>query len=414
MRRGTLASATEIESTAMTTFSEVQPSRGLRRRTLTAIPYWARYTLAVYIATRLLYLAVAGLDALTQNWSLQAQMSNWDGYWYLRTTALGYPHAIPSGVHAYSTLGFLPLYPMLMKVLSFVPGFTDFGAGLAIALVCGAITVLNMNRLAARWWGEDASRRAILFFCLFPGTVVFSMDYSEGLQLMLVTFALLALEDRRWLVAGICAGFATAVSPIALAIIPACLAASFRELHRHGWTNPKALRSLIAPILSPLGLAGFGIFLWSWVGTPFASYIAQNRAWDESSTPLAIPRIVGHVFGEVFLNGSIGRLGPDGVDLNGINGIIGAAVLLYGMWLLWKSRRRVDLTALVWTVGVFVLTMTSNKTPPNARMLLCAFPALLAIGVQVRGRWRWPVYALEVGLLLVMTYFTYVGAWLRP
>jgi hypothetical protein len=398
----------------MTTLSEVPGDRGLRRRASAAIPGWAWYTIAIYLLTRLLYLAVAGVDSGFQHWSLQQQMGNWDGYWYLRTTTLGYPHVIPSGVHAYSTLGLLPLYPMLMWGLAKLPLISVFGAGLAIAMACGLGAVLQMSRLASRWWGEDASRRAILFFCLFPGTIVFSMVYSEGLQLLLVTTALLALEDRRWWTAGICAGLATAVSPVALAIIPACLVAAWRELQRHGWTDRQALRSLIAPVLSPAGLIGFGIFLWIWVGTPFASYIAQNHAWEESSTPLAVPLLFGHLFGDLLGIESVQRLGPGGIDINAANGALGALLFIWGMYLLWRYRHRVHLTALVWTAGVFVLTFTSAKTPPNARMLICAFPMLLAVGVRCRGRWRWAVYGLELVLIGVMSYFTYVGSWLRP
>lgn len=399
----------------MTTLSEVQPTRGLHRRTLPAIPSWVWFPLGVYLATRVLLLIVAGGDSLVEHWSLEHEMANWDGQWYLKTAAFGYPHQIPTGAGDYSTLGFLPLYPALMWLLSRVPALSDFGAGLTISLLCGAIATLNMSRLAARWWDEAASRRAILFFCLFPGTIVFSMDYAEGLQLALITFALLSLEDRKWVRGGLSGGLATAVSPVALAFIPTAVVAAGLELRRRGWRNREALKSLAAPILSPIGIAGFGLFLWFWDGTPMASYTAQHRAWQETSTPLAVPRLFIHVFEQVFLNGTVGTHGPGGIDLNAINGILGTFVLLFGMWLLWKHRRSVHITSLIWTLGVAFLAATSNSTPPNARMLICAFPALLAIGAMVVGRRRrWAMLGVETLLLVVMSILTYYGFWLRP
>jgi hypothetical protein len=240
------------------------------------------------------------------------------------------------------------------------------------------------------------------------------MVYSEGLELMLISLALLALEDRRWLWAGICGGFATATAATATAIVPAALVAAGIELHRRGWYSRRAWRSLLAPVLSCGGLIAFGIYLWSWVGTPLASYIAQKRAWEEKSTPLAIPDLVGHVFGELFLGHSVGSNGPGGIDINAIHGLLGLIVMVWGMYLLWRSRDKVHFTALIWTLFVFLLAVTSPKTPPNARMLICTFPALLAIGSQVRGRWRCVLLPATFVFTVVMSYLTYYGSWLRP
>src|SRR6201996_695047 len=44
-----------------------------------------RYTLYLYVASRLLFLAIAGVDSVTQHQSLASEMGNWDGVWYLRT-----------------------------------------------------------------------------------------------------------------------------------------------------------------------------------------------------------------------------------------------------------------------------------------------------------------------------------------
>jgi len=398
----------------MTTLSEVRPGHPTRRWLPDGIPRWVQYTVGVYLLSRLLYFGVASADSLIQHWRLQTEMSNWDGFWYLSTAQQGYPHVIPTGYHAYSTLGFLPLYPMLMWTLSRVPLISPFGAGLIIAMSCGLITTLNMSRLAARWWDEQASRRAVMFFCFFPGSVVFSMAYSEGLGLMLVSMSLLALEDRRWVRAGIAAGLSTAIAPVMFAIIPATVVAALRELHRRGWTSREGIRSLLAPALSPIGAIGFAIFLWAWVGTPFASYIAQHDAWGESSTPLAVPNLAVRLFKEIFLVSHYGSHGPGGIDLNAIGGLIGALLLIFSLYLFWRDRRRIPLPAMVYTLGIIVLVASSKNTPPNARMLICAFPAMLAIGAHTKGRLRWWVLGLEIVLLIVMTYFTYVGNWLRP
>ena len=108
-------------------------------------------------------------------------------------------------------------------------------AGVLISTAGGAIATYYVYRLAADWWDRQTAFRAAVLFIVFPGSVVFSMVYSEGLLLPLAAGCLFALGRKRWLVAGLLAGFATAVQPVALALIVACAAAALAEWRRSGW-----------------------------------------------------------------------------------------------------------------------------------------------------------------------------------
>ncbi len=367
-----------------------------------------RYSLTVYGYSRALYLLIAALDALVRHWPLWRALRNWDGKWYVLTAETGYPHVIH---HYYTTLGFMPLYPLLIRPLALLwPGTGYVPAGFGIALVTGGIAVVLIGRLAERWWGEEAARRSVLFLCLFPGSIVFSMVYSEGPMLALVAGCLLALEDRRWLLAGVLAGACTAIEPVALAIIPACAAVAGREIVREGW---RGRRALLAPLLAPAGAAAFAVFLWFWVGTPLATYDAQRYAWKETSSPgLGLVRA-----GRTFVQEIEGfrNVHTTPLNMNYPAGILGACFLVWALWLLWRRRTLVSLGALVWTAGVALLTLTSNSTPPNPRLLLCAFPATIAVAASRRteSSWRWLI-VITLILTVVMSIDTYVGSGLRP
>ena len=405
-----------------------------------------RYPLAVYLLSRVLYLLVALADLFIRNGRLGPELRNWDGKWYVLLAEHGYPHTIPHvyGPGGWSTLGFEPLYSMLMWLggEAFPRGVEAWGV--VISLVCGAIATVEIATLAQRWWGPVASRRGVLFFCFFPGTIVFSMTYTEGLTLALVAGALLCLEDRRWLGAGLLAGAATAVEPVAFAIIPACAAVALREIWvrgsrdgarglaavAHGLADRQARRSLWAPILSPWGAVGFAIFLWSWVGSPLANYQAQRIAWGEHSSILAI-YIQVRTFVEEFTNWQ----GWHNVNLNLPAGFLGAAFMVWALHELWIYRRGlpvadagavaaapprallgtgVSLGAWVWTVCVAVLVVTSDKTPPNPRMLICAFPLLMAFAAPRSGRRQTVLLTVTLVLLVGMSIGTFVGGGLRP
>jgi hypothetical protein len=375
-----------------------------------------RYPLGVYALSRALYLLIALVDLVVRHGTPAGEVANWDGKWYLLTVTHGYPQAI---LHTQTTLGFFPLYPMTMWVVG--QPFRAVGlhlqtsyilAGVIISLVGGAVATVLIARLAQRWWGEAASRRAILFFCLFPGSIVFSMIYTEGLLLALLAAAILANERRRWLRAGVLAGLATAVGPVAVAIIPAFAVVALREIRLRGWRDPEARRALIAPLLAPVGLASFGAFLWIWTGSPLASYTTQGSkwGWQESSTPSAIPRQASTLIHEI----ESFTFHHPGINLNFVSGLIGTAFLFYALWRLWHWRSAVSLVALVWTLGVAVLTLTSANTPPNPRMLLCAFPAVLVVGAEAEGRRQKRLLWFTLLVTIAMSMGSFVGTGLRP
>jgi hypothetical protein len=340
-----------------------------------------------------------------------SQLSNWDGGWYLGLAAHGYPTVVS---HGQTTLGFFPLYSLAMWVVGHAFFISFAMAGVLISLVTGFITTVLVQRLATGWWGEDAGRRSVLLFCLFPGSIVFSMVYTEGPMLALAAGAILALERRRWLLAGLLSGFATALGPVAIAIIPACAAASALEFGRVGWRAPSARRSLLAPLLAPLGLIAFGAFLWLWTGSPLASYTAQRYGWKESSSPFALYQTAHHFYYQVLHFFQQQNLHHPGINLNYPAGLIGGVVLAGGLILLYRIRPWISAPAIVWTLFIGLLTVTSANVPPNPRMLICAFPAIIVYARWLKGRaFTWVLLGSTV-LLVAMSYVSFVGTGLRP
>jgi hypothetical protein len=402
----------------MTTLPEALPARGWRHWQTTATWQRVRYPLAIYAVSRVLYLLLVLTDAAVQNANLGRAFRNWDGKWYVLTAEhwYWYPHfSLHSTTLArhYTTLGFLPLFPLLEWLIAHTVQLPLIYSGLTLSLITGAVATVLVTRLAEQWWGEAAARRALLFWCFFPGTVVFSMVYTEGLLISLVAGSLLLLGRKQWARAGLLAGLATAVGPVAVGAIAASAVASGLEIRRRGWADREARRSLLAPILSPLGLVAFGVYLWFQAGTPLASFKAQHGAWQETTTPLAIPRVFGSLIHQIFISG-VGHHGPGGIDLNGILALLGTAFLIYGFWRLWKARQTIPIPVWVWTGVTAVLALTSAKTPPNPRMLICAFPLVLIVGAEHKGRAQKWLLVADVACLLVMSWFTYVGIWLRP
>jgi 4-amino-4-deoxy-L-arabinose transferase-like glycosyltransferase len=373
------------------------------------------WLMAIYIATRGLLLLAAYLQSSFGHHDFLHELSNWDGLWYRELANHGYPDHVS---YAQTTLGFFPLFPLAIwlvePIIMVLTGqdstWASSLAGLMISELGGAVTTYFAYRLATGWWGRETARKATALLIIFPGTVVFSMVYSEGLMMPLAAACIYALERRRWWLAGILAGVATATQPTGLALVGVCALSALLEWRRQGWDFSTLRRVIVAPALSVVGVGAFAIYLWFWTGSPLASYEAQHHGWSEKTDPLAIINLTATLFREI----SFDHFNRPTINLNLIVGLIGAFLLVWMLVLIRRERHRVSVEALAWTAGVSFLALTSEYVPPNPRLLITAFPAIMVLARYIHGR-RWTVLLWANGvLLIVLSVCTFWGTTLRP
>jgi MFS family permease len=372
----------------------------------------ARFAIGVYLATRALLLLVALVNGTLRHHAFTHELSQWDGLWYRELADHGYPNHV---LHIQSTLGFFPLYPVVVWAISHalvVPIahwqiLSTTVAGVVVSGLGGLVATVLVQRLAAGWWGEEAARRAVLIFCLFPGSVVFSMVYAEGIMLPLAAGCVLALQRRRWVLAGVLAGLATATEPEALVLVPVCAVSAALELRRHGLA---ARRALLAPVLSTVGAGAFAIFLWAWTGSPFSSLIAQRDGWSEKTDITALLNLFNELSSQISLH----HFNHPTIDLNLVVGLGGAVVLVVLLILVLLNWREMSIEAILWTLGISWLAMTSEYTPPMPRLIITAFPAVMVVARYVRGRAFVVLLCLNGIALIGLSALTFVGTTVRP
>jgi hypothetical protein len=390
----------------------IATARGRLYRRAAAVLSRARFAIAVYLGTRGLLLLVALLNGILRHHAFTHELSQWDGLWYRELADRGYPDHV---IHAQSTLGFFPLYPGIVWLVAhaFVVPVAHWQilsttvAGLIVSGAGGLVATVLVQRLAAEWWGEEAGRRAVWIFCLFAGSVVFSMVYAEGVMIPLAVGCLLALQRRRWVLAGVLAGLATATEPQALVLVPVCAISAALELRRSGL---RARRALLAPALSPVGAVGFAIFLWFWTGSPFAGLIAQRDGWSERTDVFALVHLAQQLGAQI----SLRHFDHPTIDLNLVVGLAGAIILVGLLVLVARNRREMSVEAILYTLGIAWLGMTSEYVPPMPRLLITAFPAVIVVARYVRGRPFTVLLWANSVALAGLSALTFVGTTLRP
>ncbi len=163
----------------------------------------------VVLAAAVLAEAVTGRNpALTSGdeGPILRSLTSWDGWWYLGIVRDGY-HAAPL-VNGYHDYAFFPLYPLLVRALSFPwPQFAGLVAVVLsnILFVAALVLLVRLGRVVL---GDERASRGAILLAISPFAAVFSMAYSESLFLVLSLAAFLALERNRRPLGGLLLGLA--------------------------------------------------------------------------------------------------------------------------------------------------------------------------------------------------------------
>ena len=221
---------------------------------------WA-FPLIIFAITWLLILAAWYGSAVIYH---QSHPWTWhfvfkDARYYLGIAEHGYPARLQIPWTLSPAAGrpaFFPLFPVLIRLTSYLTGGDYLIAGLIVSVLAGAASAVGVWTLAARVRDRRVADRAVVLYCFFPGAMTFGILYSEPLAVALGAAALLALIERRWLLAGIIGAAGTAERPtlILLAVVSGVVAAQAI------WTR-REWRALLAPALTPLGLVAFFFYL---------------------------------------------------------------------------------------------------------------------------------------------------------
>ena len=334
--------------------------------------------LAAYVVSRMCVVAAAGVRASQIAVDARADgtpepsayetitevLTSWDGRWYLELVRLGYPDSIPPDI-TYEQLearaAFFPVYPWSVRALDAVLPGGDTVAALGLNFVLGAIAVVLVGLIARRLYSVSVAARAMTLFAIFPGSFVLSFAYSEATLIVLAAACLLFLVDERWILAGVTAAVATGARPNGIALVAACAVASFIAIR-----TSRDWRSLVAPILAPIGFIGFQWYVDRTTGERGAWFRVQSEAWSEGTS-----------FGlTAFTNTAQFITNPLGSPTDALTAlsVLALIAMVYCAW-----RVRLPWILSVYSAAVIVLMLIPETVTARPRFLFTAFPLLIAV-----------------------------------
>lgn len=323
---------------------------------------------------------------------------SWDGWFYRCIAEHGYPTTLPVDAAGHvlpNEWAFLPVFPLVERLVTHLFGVTTFTAGTLIALTAGAGTALVLERLLRDHIGKQRALRAVTLFCFCPLAFVLQVAYAESLFLLLLFAALTALHRGRYLTALPLVLVAAFTRPGAIALCAGLALQLALQWHATQQRPPRLGTAAITIMLGTTASIAWAPIADAVTGT-HGSYLATELSWWTGwvGRPLFIP------FTPWFLMTSR-WLGPAGV----ISAALLAITLSY--WILRRARPELGHTITAFSI-TYVLYLIAVFLPQFSlpRLLMPLAPLLGAstfTATRIRAaRWLFTAAAMQsVGVALL-------------
>jgi len=205
-----------------------------------------------------------------KTWDPVSLHARWDSFWYLDIAQNGYSF---KGVEKLSNIVFFPLYPFLIRTLSFLTGGNSVLAGWILSLIFLFLALLYLFKLVKEFHPEINPYFPVIFLLIFPTAFFLNAIYTESLFLFLslATFYYGLKKKFQW--AGVF-GFFAALTRITgiLLFIPLI----WEYFKSHNFSLARALNLKLLPLfLIPAGTLSFFLYHYFRFGDFFLFFKVQ-------------------------------------------------------------------------------------------------------------------------------------------
>ncbi len=322
-------------------------------------------------------------------------LANWDGGYYLAISEGGYQQL--------KHFAFLPVYPLAVRLLSFLLN-SYLWAALLISWSAAAGSLYLLYQLIKEEKGHSVARKTIIYLLLFPTSFFLFAVYTESLFLFLTLASFFLFEKKSFklnLLASLILSLTLLTRVVGLAVYLAILLNLIKQ---------KQLKEKWMILLSPLSLVFYYLLSVNNFGEGTLFFKAE-QSWLRTTSLSGL---------DIF--GYLPELFTRSLTVEGLIFWLEFIFLVFGLGLAIRICRTQKLSYALYTVFSLIIILISGSLMSTPRLLLVIFPIYLALAEWrstdrfkslTRGLPWQKIYWIISGGLLIFFYCRFInGFWI--
>lgn len=188
------------------------------------------------------------------------------GYWAKWDSV--YYHQIIEHGYRIDLLAFFPVFPGLVRILSFISNHPVLLAMIVVNLAALG-TFLLLYKLARLDGDQQYANRAVMYLAIFPTSFFLISHYTESIFLVTALASFYFARQRSWWMAGLFGGIASLTRVTGIILFPALLVEALGQNWR-GLHLKNLSKKQLPLLLIPAGLAVYIGYAWLHFASPLA------------------------------------------------------------------------------------------------------------------------------------------------
>lgn len=312
--------------------------------------------LFAYVAYVLI--TVSSPDSFISIWN------KWDTRHYLKIAQYGY-----SGI----TIVFFPLYPFLIKVLTFVLQNYLLSA-LIVSNVAYIFAAYYLYKLVLLDFDKEDALRSVIYFSVFPTAYFLHAAYTESLFLALTIASFYYARKERWAVSGVIGMLAAMTRVTGIILLPVLL---FEYLYQKQFKKENIRKDILWIFVIGLGLVVYLGLNYITYGDPLKFLEIQAENWEMH---LSLPTkgfFTAWEWGSIFW-----RAPSDSIQ----SGWTQITFVLLSLILIIYSFFRVRLSYSLYALATWLIIISTSLWQSIPRFTLTLFPIFIILAILGRRK----------------------------
>jgi len=319
----------------------------------------------------------------------------WDAPHYLNIAGEGYSSSTVNERHL--LIAFFPLYPLLIKIFSFV--FQNYLlSSLIVSNIAYGVAAYYLYKIVRIDFESNDALRSVIYLSVFPTAYFLHAPYTESLFIALTIASFYYARNEKWALSGVLGMLAAMTRITGILLFPALL---IEYLHHRNFKKEEIRKDVIWIFVVGLGVLVYLGINYTTFGTPFKFLEVQKDHWGMN---LSLP-ITG-------FSGAWGIIdwGDPGYKITGgwlqlLFGLVSFVLIIYSFF-------RIRLSYSIYALATWLVVTSTSFMISVPRFMLTIFPIFIVLALL--GRRKGVNFTiLFISILLYSFFLSYfvLGKW---